>query len=102
MIQLYELLDYVWPNSVVLNLGEYENRHFIIKQQIDSKFTSRQGMVVYTYAVEHKHFPQHKICDIYADKGIIYIDLCCKKEPPEVERKRSNAVKPIIRRRENG
>ena len=57
MIQLYELLDYVWPNSVVLNLGEYENRHFIIKQQIDSKFTSRQGMDVYTYAVEHKHFP---------------------------------------------
>ena len=48
VIQLYELLDYVWPNSVVLNLGEYENRHFIIKQQIDSKFTSRQGMDVYT------------------------------------------------------
>lgn len=48
MIQLYELLDYVWPNYVVLNLGEYENRHFIIKQQIDSKFTSRQGMDVYT------------------------------------------------------
>lgn len=102
MIQLYELLDYVWPNSVVLNLGEYEARHFIIKQQIDARFAARQGMDVYTYAVENKHFPQHKICDIYADKGVIYIDLCYKGEPTEVEHKRSNAVRPIIRRRSNG
>lgn len=62
MIQLYELLDYVWPNAVVLNLGRYEKRHFIVKQKIDTKFAGRHGMDVYTYAVENKHFPQHKIC----------------------------------------
>lgn len=101
MIQLYELLDYVWPNAVVLNLGQYEKRHFIAKQKIDAKFAGRHGMDVYTYAVENKHFPQHKICDIYADKDVICIDLCYKGEPPEVERKRSNAVRPLIRRRGN-
>lgn len=101
MIQLFELLDYVWPNSVVLNLGEYEKRNFIIKQQIDNTFTSKKGKDVYTYAVENKHFPDYKICDIYAVKGTIHIDLCQKNEPPEVEKKRSNAVKPTIRKIES-
>ena len=53
MIQLYELLDYVWPNAVVLNLGEYEGRHFIVKQQIDAKFAGRHGMDVYTLSLIH-------------------------------------------------
>ena len=80
-MKLYELLDYIWPDNVILNFGEYVGKQYVIKEQITPAQCEQVGITIYEYAEQNRHFPQYSICDIYARGSVIYIDLCPTSVP---------------------
>ena len=90
-MQLFELLDYIWPDKVILNFGEFINKQFVVRDQITSAELEQYGNDIYEYAEQNRHFPDFAICDIYARGSIIYIALCPRDLPAEHYGTRHNA-----------